>query len=157
MGNDAKFKHTGTPTISRGSIFLILTLSALFGTISFWPFTPPHDALIMEAAHIQRVWKHSPISTTTDIKTIGGRNVRCVHDKTGGCDPAAMKGLLASKTPVSVWHDGKKVYKLTAENKTLLTYEHFSQGRWFAGTIAFILLVVAILQIGILKGRRVNT
>ena len=152
MGNDLPATHTDSPTIGHGSILMLLTLSITFCTVSFWASPPPFDALIMEEGHVQKVWRHSPLSTTVNIKTTSGRNVRCVHDKTGGCDPAAMKSLLASKTPVSVWHDGKKVYKLTTENRTLLTYEHFSQGRWFARAIAFALLVVALIQFGILKG-----
>lgn len=75
-----------------------------------------------------------------------------MNDKTGGCHPEAMKDLLASKTPVTVWHDGKHAYQLTVDNRTLLAYEHFDQGRWFARVIAFVFLVVAMVQIGTLKG-----
>ena len=152
MGHDLPTMHTDKPTIGRGSILMLLTFSFAFGTVSFLTSPPPFDALIMEKGHVQKVWKHSPLSTIASIKTTSGRNVRCVHDKTGGCDPAAMKTLLTSKTAVSVWHDGEQVYKLTVNNKTLLAYEHFNQGRWFARAIAFVLLVVAIIQFGILKG-----
>lgn len=145
-------KGTERPTIGRGSVIMFLTLASVFGIIAVWQYTPPFDTLTKEDAHIQDVWKSSFSSTTTNIKTISGRNVKCMHDKAGGCNPETMKPLLVNKTPVTVWHDGEKVYQFTAQDKTILPYEHFHQGRWFSGVVSIVSLLVALIQIGILKG-----
>lgn len=145
-------KGTDSPTIGRGSVIMFLTLASIFGVLAVWPFTPPFDTLTKEEAHIQDVWESGYASTTTNIKTISGRDVKCMHGKTGGCNPETMKSLLVNKTAVTVWHDGEKVYQFTAQDKTILPYEHFHQGRWFVGAISFVSLLVALIQIGILKG-----
>ncbi len=152
MVKEPKVESSDSPTIGRGSIIMFLTLASVFGLIAVWPFTPPFDSLTREEAHIKKVWKSSFATTTTNLKTISGHDVKCWHGKTGGCFPAAMKSFLENRTPVMVWHDGEKVFQLTAQDKMILPYEHFHEGRWFSGSISIISLLAALIQVGILKG-----
>jgi hypothetical protein len=152
MVKELKVDSADTPTIGRGSVIMFLTLASVFGVIAIGPFTPSFDSLTKEEAHIQKVWKDSHASTTTNLKTISGRDVKCMQGKFGGCYPETMKSFLENKTPVMVWHDGEKVYQLTAQEKLILPYEHFHQGRWFSGVVSIISLLIAFIQVAILKG-----
>lgn len=143
---------TDSPIIGRGSIIALLTFAIAFGLIAVWPFTPPYDSLTREEAHIEKVWKSSLASTTTSLKTISGREVQCWYGKTGGCYPETMKTFQENKTPVIVWHDGESVYQLIAQEEIILSYEHSHNGRWFSVAVSIGSLLVALIQIGILKG-----
>lgn len=149
---EQKAERTDSPAIGRGSIILFLTFATVFGLIAVWPFTPPFDSLTSEVAHIQKVRKDGYASTTTSLRTLSGHDVKCWHGKTGGCYPETMKLFLENKTPVMVWHDGEKVYQLVAQDKMILPYEHFHSGKWFSGAVSIISLLVALIQVGILKG-----
>lgn len=152
MAKEQKVEGADSPAIGRGSIILFLTLASVFGLIAVWPLTPPIDSLISEEAHILKVRKDGHASTTTDLKTISGHDVKCWHGRTGGCDPDTMKSFLENKTPVMVWHDGEKVYQLVAKDKMILSYKHFHKGRWFSVAVSIISLLVALIQVGIRKG-----
>ena len=152
MVKELKFEVADSPAIGRGSITMFLTLAGVFGLIAVWPFTPPFETLTKEESQIQKVWKSSFASTTTNLKTTSGRDVKCMHGRTGGCSPKTMESLLENKIPVVVWHDGEKVYQLTAQEKMILPYEHFHQGIGFSGAISIISLLIALIQIAVLKG-----
>lgn len=120
---------------------------------ALWPFAPPFDSLTKEDAHVENVWKDNFVVSTTSLKTVSGREVKCRYgNKSGGCHPETMKLLLANKTRVTVWHDKEKVYQLTAEDKPVLRYKRIQDSRWFAGALSFISLLLALIQFGILKG-----
>jgi hypothetical protein len=152
MAKEPKVEGAGARTIGRCSVIMFLTLAIVFGAIALWLFAPPFDSLTKEDAHVQEVWESNFASTTTNLKTSSGRDVKCMHGKTGGCDPATMKSLWSNKATVTIWHDGENVFQLSAQDKMVLTYEHFHQGRWFSGAIAIVSLLVALIQIGIFKG-----
>jgi hypothetical protein len=141
-----------SPTTGFGSIILLLAFGCVFGLISVLPLVPAFDSLMKEEAHVQSVSKENFLSTTTSLKTTGGRKVVCTHSKTGGCPPEKMKSLLKEKASVVVWHDGKKVYQLSAVEGMVLPYENFHRGRWFGLGISATSFVVAFIQIGMRKG-----
>jgi hypothetical protein len=141
-----------TPTQIYGSFILLLMFGGVFGFIAVAPLVPAFASLTKEQAHVQKVWKENTLTTTTSLKTISGRVVTCAHSKGGGCDPETMKSLLEKKTPVVVWHDGKDVYQLSAQDQMILPYEHAHRGRWFAGAVSFIALIAALIQLAIRKG-----
>ena len=133
-----------TPKQNYGSLILLLVVGGVFGFIAVVPLAPAFASLTKEQAHVQKVWKENFPTTTTSLKTISGRVVKCMHSKTGGCDPETMKSLLEKETPVVVWHDGEDVYQLAAQEQMVLPYEHAHQGRWFAGAVSFFAFIAAI-------------
>lgn len=136
---------------TRGSVIFFLALASVFGLIALWPFAPAFESLKKDEARIHMVRKENYVSTTTYLKTSTGQNLKCVHTKTGGCDPKKMKSFLDKNTYVSVWHDGEKVYQLAAQNQTILPYEHFNKGKGFSSAISAVSFLVALIQIAIRK------
>jgi hypothetical protein len=137
--------------IGRGSVIMFLSLASIFGLIALWPFAPPFKSLAREEAQVTKVWTMGVASTTTFLKTSSGHNVKCFHTKTGGCHPETMKSLLVNNAPVIVWHDGERAFQVVANDKVILRYESAFDGRWFAATISIISLLVALIQIAIIR------
>lgn len=135
-----------------GSFILLLVFGGVFGFIALAPLVPAFTSLTKEQAHVQKVWKENLRTTTTSLKTVSGLVVKCMHSKVGGCDHETMKSLLKKETTVVVWHDGKDVYQLSAQDQMILPYEHAHQGRWFSGAVSIIALIAALIQLAIRKG-----
>lgn len=73
--------------------------------------------------------------------TQSGITVRCSTYKGRGCEPPLMRSLREARTPVDLWHDGRKVYQLAVGGRVILPYERAHDGRAMSFAIFVVLLM----------------
>ncbi|NWG86235.1 MAG: hypothetical protein HXY26_01785 [Hydrogenophilaceae bacterium] len=138
--------------MSRVGTGLIFALGLFLGVVSWAPWIDSFELLKKEAAYIVDVRRDGSGSSVTRLATASGRDIRCVHSKTGGCPTELMQSLMNPPIEVLVWHDGESVLQLVVGDRVVLPYDHVHQGRWFGIGLSILLLVIGSVRVGIHLG-----
>lgn len=134
---------------AKGAKWFFVLLAAAFalviGLIIWAPSVTPFSELKREAAVVYDfdLTSNSPVAL---FLTSSGITIRCSPNKGRGCEPALMRSLRERRTPVELWHDGKKVYQLAVGGRVILPYGRVHDGRGFVVVLLIVIFMACCVR-----------
>lgn len=127
---------------------LTFALAALLAGTALWPYAPLFETLTAESATV-RVKHPGPLGREAVFRTASGAEVSCTRGKSGRCPIEQLVKMEASHAPLTVWHDGVRVFQVADMERILYPYDAVYDGRALLLAIAAIVALLGLGQMAI--------